>query len=102
LAAQDWGGELTFPLPATSSTPRTWLQDQEEVWLAGNTPLPARPPVPLSSPLFQPGSYKAGLIFLYTDKKENKIVLIHKEIQMGSGAKSYMRKGFLRYEEMRK
>jgi hypothetical protein len=63
LAVQDWGGELTFPLPATSSTPRTWLQDQEEVWLAGNTPLPARPPVPLNSPLFQPGSYKAGLIF---------------------------------------
>ncbi len=32
---------------------------------------------------------------LYTDKKENKIFLIYKEIQMGSGAKSYMRKGFL-------
>jgi hypothetical protein len=30
----------------------------------------------------------------YTDKKENKIFLIYKEIQMGSGAKSYM-KGFL-------
>jgi hypothetical protein len=28
---------------------------------------------------------------LYTDKKENKIFLIYKEIQMGSGAKSYMR-----------
>jgi hypothetical protein len=27
-----------------------------------------------------------------TDKKENKIFLIYKEIQMGSGAKSYMRK----------
>jgi hypothetical protein len=26
---------------------------------------------------------------LYTDKKENKIFLIYKEIQMGSGAKSY-------------
>jgi hypothetical protein len=38
----------------------------------------------------------------YTDKKENKIFLIYKEIQMGSGAKSYMRKGFLIYEEMRK
>jgi hypothetical protein len=37
-----------------------------------------------------------------TDKKENKTFLIHKEIQMGSGAKSYMRKGFLIYEEMRK
>ncbi len=38
----------------------------------------------------------------YTDKKENKTFLIYKEIQMGSGAKSYMRKGFLIYEEMRK
>jgi hypothetical protein len=38
----------------------------------------------------------------YTDKKENEIFLIHKEIQGGSGAKSYMRKGFLLYEEMRK
>jgi hypothetical protein len=40
------------------------------------------------------------LFFNYTDKKENKIVLIFKEIQMGSGAKSYMRKGFLIYEEI--
>ncbi len=31
----------------------------------------------------------------YTDKKEKKIFLIYKESQMGSGAKSYMRKGFL-------
>jgi hypothetical protein len=38
----------------------------------------------------------------YNDKKENKIFLIHREIQMGSGAKSYMRKGFLTYEEMQK
>ncbi len=35
-------------------------------------------------------------------KKENKIFLIYKEIQMGSGEKSYMRKGFLIYEEIRK
>jgi hypothetical protein len=34
-------------------------------------------------------------------KKENKILLIYKKIQMGSGAKSYMKKGFLIYEEMR-
>ncbi len=34
-------------------------------------------------------------------KKENTIFLIYKEIQMGSGAKSYMRKGFLINEEMR-
>jgi hypothetical protein len=38
---------------------------------------------------------------LYTDKKENKIFLF-KEIQMGSGAKSYMRNGILIYEEMHK
>jgi hypothetical protein len=40
----------------------------------------------------------------YIDKKENKIVLIYmyKDIQMESGAKSYMRKGFLIYEEMHK
>jgi hypothetical protein len=38
----------------------------------------------------------------HTDKKEKKIFLIYKGIQMGSGAKSYMRKGFLIYEEMHK
>jgi hypothetical protein len=35
-------------------------------------------------------------------KKENKIFLINKEIQMGWGAKLYMRKGFLIYEKMGK
>jgi hypothetical protein len=39
---------------------------------------------------------------LHTVKKENKIFLLYKEIQMGSGAKSYMRKGFLIFVEMRK
>jgi hypothetical protein len=34
-----------------------------------------------------------------TDKKEKKIFLIYKEIQM---PKSYMKKGFLIYEEMGK
>jgi hypothetical protein len=38
----------------------------------------------------------------YIDKKENEIFLICKEIQMGSLAKSNLRKGFLIYEEMRK
>jgi hypothetical protein len=38
----------------------------------------------------------------YTDKKESQIFLIYKKIQYGSVAKSYMRKGFLIYEEMRK
>jgi hypothetical protein len=31
----------------------------------------------------------------YTDKKENKIFLIYKEIQIGAVAKSYMRKVFI-------
>jgi hypothetical protein len=35
-------------------------------------------------------------------KKRGEIFLIYKEIQMGSVAKSYMRRGFLIYEEMRK
>jgi hypothetical protein len=35
-------------------------------------------------------------------KKENKFFLIFKEIQSGAVAKSYMRKGFLIYEEMGK
>jgi hypothetical protein len=39
---------------------------------------------------------------VYTDKKENKIFLINKDIQNGAVAKSYMRKGFPTYEEMRK
>jgi hypothetical protein len=38
----------------------------------------------------------------YTDKKENKIFLIYKDIQMGAVAKSYMRKGFQIYYEIRK
>jgi hypothetical protein len=37
-----------------------------------------------------------------TDKKENQIFLIYKEIQSGAVAKSYMRKDYLIYEEMRK
>ena len=35
-------------------------------------------------------------------KKENQIFLIWKEIQSGAVTQSYMRKGFLIYEEMRK
>jgi hypothetical protein len=37
-----------------------------------------------------------------TDKKDNQIFLIYKENQSGAAAKSYMRKGFLTYEEMHK
>ncbi len=39
---------------------------------------------------------------VYTDKKENQIFLIYKEIQSGAVAKSYMRKGFIIYVEIRK
>jgi hypothetical protein len=39
---------------------------------------------------------------VYTDKKENQLFLIYEEIQSGAVAKSYMRKSFLIYEEMRK
>jgi len=35
-------------------------------------------------------------------KKKRKFFLIYKKIQMRSGAKSYMRKSFLIYEEMHK
>jgi hypothetical protein len=38
----------------------------------------------------------------YTEKKENPIFIIYKKIQKRAVAKSYMRKGFLIYEEMRK
>ncbi len=37
-----------------------------------------------------------------TDKKENQIFLIYKVIRSESVAKSYMRKGFLIYEQMHK
>jgi hypothetical protein len=38
----------------------------------------------------------------YMDKKENLIFLKYKEIQSGEVPQSYMRKGFLIYEEMLK
>jgi hypothetical protein len=37
-----------------------------------------------------------------TDKKENQIFLIYREIQSEAVAKSYRKKGFLIFEEMRK
>jgi hypothetical protein len=43
---------------------------------------------------------KRSSVTTHTDKKENKIFLIYKEIQMGAVAKSYMRKGFLIDKEM--
>ncbi len=44
----------------------------------------------------------SGMFFHCTVKKENKTFLLYKEIQKGAVAKSYMRKGFLIYEEKRK
>ena len=38
----------------------------------------------------------------HTDKKENQIFLVYKEIQSGTAAKSYMMKGFLIYVQIRK
>jgi hypothetical protein len=45
---------------------------------------------------------RQSLTSAYTDKKENQIFLIYKEIKTGAVSKSYMRKGFLIYEEMLK
>jgi hypothetical protein len=42
------------------------------------------------------------MYIMYTDKKENTIFPIYKEIQSGAVAKSYIRKGILIYEDMRK
>jgi hypothetical protein len=51
--------------------------------------------------LYRPRGFLYVLnIFSCTDKKYNKIFLIYKEIQMGSGAKSYLRKRFPIYEKM--
>jgi hypothetical protein len=41
-----------------------------------------------------------GVLDSYTDKKENKIFLIYKEIQNGAVAKSYMTNGLLTYGEI--
>jgi hypothetical protein len=57
------------------------------------------------SHIFEPITNSKHIPFFsrwYTDKKENKIFLIYKEIQSGAVAKSYVRKGFLTYEEMSK
>jgi hypothetical protein len=40
---------------------------------------------------------KIGSFFACTDKKENQIFLIYKEIQSGAVAKSYMTNGLLIY-----
>ena len=54
-----WGGDLAFPLLSNKSTPRSWLQDSEEVWLAGSEEFHARPALPSHSEAFQPGTFMA-------------------------------------------
>ncbi len=50
------------------------------------------------------GDKTLAILGCYTDKKENQIFLIYsiRKFRSGAVAKSYMRKGFLIYEEMRK
>jgi hypothetical protein len=48
------------------------------------------------------GTYKTATALAYTLLKKIQIFLIFKEIQSGAVVKSYMRKGFLINEEMRK
>jgi hypothetical protein len=66
--------------------------DRKKAWSSINHSIPSVP-----TTLETESSLR--LIGSITDKKENKIFLIAKEIQMVSGAKTYMRKGFL-YEEI--
>jgi hypothetical protein len=47
--------------------------------------------------LFSFGHHTIVFLF-YTDKKENKIFLIFKEIQTGAVAKSYMTNGLPKYD----
>jgi hypothetical protein len=49
-----------------------------------------------------PGVTERHRCLWHTDKKEKKIFLIYKEIKVIAVAKSYIRKGFLIYKELRK
>ncbi len=55
----------------------------------------------MTLPFFRLFTHEGGREYILT-KKEKKIFLIFKEIQNGAVVKSYMGKGFLIYEEMRK
>jgi hypothetical protein len=62
-------------------------------------------PLPLFFPLIftlspLPESHSFLNSLLHTDKKENQIVLIYREIQSGAVAKSYMTNGLLIYGEI--
>ncbi len=50
------------------------------------------------NPPAQPELYISQICHGYTGKKEKKIFLIYKEIQEGSGAKSYRTGGLLIYD----
>jgi hypothetical protein len=75
------------------------LRDQQRLQVVGRR---GKRPPPLTLPPCHGGKGGGDCDQPYTDKKENLIFLIYKEIQSGAVAKSYMRKGFLIYEEMRK
>lgn len=53
----DWGGELAFPLLSNNTTPKSWLQDDEEIWLAGKEEFHARPAISFANSQFQEGTY---------------------------------------------
>jgi hypothetical protein len=50
--------------------------------------------------VYPPHEFLLNQYGLYTDKKENLIFLIYKEIQKGAVAKSYMTNGLLIYGEI--
>jgi hypothetical protein len=58
---------------------------------------PSHATVPLNPPLFVCAPKN-----IHTDKKRKLNFPLHKEIHMGAVVNSYMRKGFVIYEEMRK
>jgi len=89
-------GDLTPYLTYEESLPR---QDQG---LFARSSRPFRSSSWSASSGRSPAGWCPKNITSCTDKIENQILLIYKEIQSGASAKSYMRKGFLIYEEMRK
>ncbi len=60
------------------------------------------PPDPRMTSSRLPEAKFTALFQLTLIKKKRKFFSIYKDIQNGAVAKSYMRKGFLMYEEMRK
>jgi hypothetical protein len=92
------GKTSVLPLKTVALTPRCRSFQQHLSYL-----ITKYPRCPLDSFQLQlPCVIPSQICHFHTDKKENKIFPIYKENQMGSGAKSFMRKGFLIYEEMRK